>query len=330
MNLYKLIGPLFSMAMVSGLAQTSQSPSSCEMAPAVRQALNNLPNAWDARIPLEERMKPVRALLEKYPRDLFVQQRYQDMFRGHTDLYKEFDAAFALYRARPDDPTLRYLEARLTAGFHRPKAEEMLNDLIARQPDFPWPHLAIAEMTDRSGARDAKKAEPHLRAFLAACPSSVEGYALLRTAEDPEMIREGAAKLRPLLEAQGDYVSWPYWRYLWDLEFRAAPKEQQETVRQRVLKDAESLKKLPPAPSREWFQILDYAANLTKDQDLRSWLEETVLQKFPGFLARGERGADAMVARAPPPRAGSQTGGTEGLCQPVPRAAGGTRQALPG
>jgi thiol-disulfide isomerase/thioredoxin len=278
MKFWTLILLLSSFVPGSSYAQASYP---CGPAPEIRQALNGLPSMADYRIPFEQRMKPLRALLEKYPRDLFVQRRYQDTFRQKFTIYQEFDRALAMYRSKPGDPIFRYLEARLTAGFDTAKAEAMLNDLIAKEPNFPWPHLTIAELTDRSGARDAKKAETHLRAFLAACPSSVEGWALLRTVEDPEMIRNGATRLRALLEARVDSWSLPYWRYLWDLEFRSAPKDQQEPVRQRVLKDVAVLQKLPPEASREWNSLFQYAATLTKDQGVLSWLEETVLKQFP-------------------------------------------------
>jgi thiol-disulfide isomerase/thioredoxin len=265
----------------SALAQTTSASPACEPTPAVRQALSSLPNMSDYRIPYEERMKPLRVLLAKYPRDIFVQQRYQDVFTQKWQVYEEFDRAFAMYRSKPADPVFRYLEARLTGAFHAAKAEEMLNDLIAKEPGFPWPHLAITELTVRPGARDAKKAESHLRAFIAACPSSAEGYARLRAVEDADMIATGAAKLRAILEAKRDNWSLPLWRYLWDLEFRAAPKAEQETVRQRGLRDATMLAKNPPAGTREWYLLFQYAAQLTKDQPLLDWLETTIVQRFP-------------------------------------------------
>jgi hypothetical protein len=180
------------LATVPVLAQPARTLYPCEASPEVRRALNRTPNLYDYTIPLEDRMKPIRALVEEYPGDVFVHQRYQDRFRRLTHLYQEFDRAFEIYRSRPADPVSRYLEARLTGSFDARQAEAMLTHLIAREPAFPWPHLAIAELTDRRGFRDTTKAETHLRAFLAACPESIEGYAMLRTVEDAEMIREGA------------------------------------------------------------------------------------------------------------------------------------------
>ncbi len=250
LTILSLLLPMSTSSLLCDVLARSR-PYPGEATSEIRRALNALPNLSDFRVPREERMKPLRALLERYPRDLFIQHRYQETFRRSLHLYEEFDRAFATYRSKPDDPIFRYLEARLTGSLHAQKAEQMLNELIAKEPGFPWPHLAIAELTERPGGRDAKKAEHHLRVFLGACPASVEGYALLRTVEDPEMIRSGASKLRPLLEARMDVSSLPYWRYLWDLELRAAPKEEREAVRQHVLKDVAALRKLTPAPTRE-------------------------------------------------------------------------------
>jgi thiol-disulfide isomerase/thioredoxin len=253
----------------------------CEPTTEVRTALNDAPNVFDFTQSLEERLRPIRALAAKYPHDLFVQMRYQDRFRRQTHLYQEFDRALAMYRVAPGDPVSRFLEARLTASFDAVKAEAMLTELIAAAPDFPWPHLAVAELTDRSAFRDAKKAETHLRAFLAACPASVEGYAMLRTVEDPQMISDGAKKLRGLLEGRMDAGSLPYWNRLWDLELRAAPKGTEDAARARIARDAEAIEKLPPVRTRDWYDALTYAATLTKNDVITKWRDAVVLHEYP-------------------------------------------------
>ena len=266
---------------ILGQAQTAQPSYPCEPTPEIRQALNKLPSMTDFRVAFEERMKPLRALAEKYPHDIFVQHRYQDAFRHQRTLYQEFDRALLIYRSKTDDPLFRYFEARLTASFNPKKTEQMLDELIARHPDFPWPHLVIAALTELPGARDAKKAEAHLRSFLNVCPPTLEPYSLMRDVEDPSMIAEGAKKLRFLLEARADSVSLAYWPCLWDLEFRAAPKQEQEQVRQRVLMDVASLQKLPPVPDRDWYRVIKYGADLAKEQKILDWLDQTVLKEFP-------------------------------------------------
>lgn len=253
----------------------------CEPSPEIARAIKSLPDTSDYRISYDQRMRPLRDLVAKYPRDVFIGHRYQEMLRHRLHLYRDLDRAFELYRSQPADPFFRYLEARLTGAFNPAKAGQLLTALLRDHPTFPWPHLAIAGLTDNHGARDVKKAEPHLRAFLSACPASIEGLTMLRTVDDPEMIAAGARKLREVLEARADPGSVPSWRYLWDLEFRAAPKADQEAVRQRVVNDVESLQKRPHAPTREWYWLFSYAAELTKEPNVRTWMESTVLKQFP-------------------------------------------------
>jgi hypothetical protein len=266
---------------VQSSGQTSPAPTQCAPSAAVRLALGALPDMSDYGVPYEERMKPLRALLAKYPRDIFVQQRYQDTFKGKSFLPEEFDRAFAMYRSRPADPLFRYLEARLTAVFDAARAEAMLNEVLAKAPGFAWPHLAIAELTDRDGARDAKKADVHLRAFVAACPASPSGYAMLRTVEDRALLTDGAVKLRRILQAAGNTSDLLPWHDLWELEFRIAPAAEQETVRRQVVRDAESLTKHAAAGTREWLSLLLDAARLTKDPALQALIDTTVLERFP-------------------------------------------------
>lgn len=309
-NILPLFG-LLSVLLVGGslctvAAQTRQ--FACEAAPATRRALLALPDLTDLRKPRAERLKPLLTLVEKQPRDLFIQRRYQDTFRYWLHAYEEFDRAFALYRRQPNAPVSRYLAARLTGSFNAQKAEQMFTELLAAEPSFPWAHLGIAELTDRAGARDAKKAELHLRQFLTACPASIEGYALLRTVEDVELMRSSAPKFRALLEARRDTLTMPYWRHLWDLELRVAAKEEQEIVRQRILKDVAAWQALPPLPTRDWYFLFSYAAQITKEQSIQNWLEETVLKHLPAspHLARAERARWAREHPRPPRTASAE------------------------
>jgi len=281
MRLSLVVLPLGALLPMLRQAQTSQPPYACEPTPEIRQALNKLPNRTDFRVPFEERIKPLRALAEKSPHDVFVQQMYQDAFRHKTALYQEFDRALLMYRSKPDDPIFRYLEARLIARFNPKKAEQMLEELIAREPGFPWPHLVIAELTERPGARDPKKVESHVRSFLGVCPSALAPYRLMWSIDDPAMIAEGAKNLRSLMRSVEDPYFLPYWRYLWDLEFRAASKVEREQVRQRVLNDLASLQKLAPLASAEWYGTIKYGADLVKEQKITDWLEEIVLRQLP-------------------------------------------------
>jgi len=278
----------------------------CEPTAEVRKAIDEAPNLFDFTKPLEDRLRPIRTLAGKYPRDIFVQMRYQDRFRRNTQLYDEFDRAFAMYRAAPRDPVNCFLEARLTASFDAVKAEAMLMELIASDPSFPWPHLAVAELTDRPGFRDAQKAEPHLRAFLEACPASIEGYVMLRTVEDPQLIADGSKKLRALLEPRVDVASLPYWKPLWDLELRAVAKGAEDPVRQRIARDAAAIEKLPPIRTRDWYDTLGYAAQLTKDDAIAKWRDAAVQREYPDSEWAAQAARTQWAAVHPRPERGAK------------------------
>jgi hypothetical protein len=73
----------------------------CEASPGVARALAALPDADDPSLTWAERVGPVRALLKRYPNDLFVQLRYQDMIVRKYWLTDEYDSALAFYRLMP-------------------------------------------------------------------------------------------------------------------------------------------------------------------------------------------------------------------------------------
>jgi thiol-disulfide isomerase/thioredoxin len=304
-----LHNPLLLAAVVVATApslafgQTTEFPSQCTPSQPVMQALSALPDLTDYSIPYEDRMGPLRALAGKYPRDVFVQHRYQDAFKRGVQLHEEFDRAFAMYRSKPGDPILRYFEARLTAAFDAAAAETMFADVLRSAPTFPWPHLGIAELTDRDGARDSSKAEAHLSAFLAACPGAGEGYAMLRTVENRTMLADGAVKLRTILDAAVPTSDLLAWRYLWELEFRIASPAEQEAVRQRVVRDVEGLLHHQAAGQQVWFTVLQDAARLTRDSDLQNKSEMAVMERFPGSpLAAQVEGARWSREHPRPPR----------------------------
>jgi hypothetical protein len=104
----------------------------------------------------------------------------------------------------------------------------------------------MVEMTELLGNANSEVAEGHLRAFLKACPNALEAYAHFKNVKDPEMIRSGAVQLRQFLSLRTDATVWRYYPDLWDLEFRAAPKEEHEQVRRRVRSDVKRLQTLKP------------------------------------------------------------------------------------
>jgi thiol-disulfide isomerase/thioredoxin len=272
---------LLIICAISSLCFAQETSSPCQPSPEVAQALAALPPADDPDLKWEERVGPVRALLKRYPNDLFVQLRYQDAILPHYWLADEFDRALALYRSIPDKTLSQYLEARLLWHSQMRRSHETLNHLVETVPQFPWPHLTLVEMTEMPGNADAAAAEAHLGAFLNGCPDALEAYAHFKNVRDPEMIRSGAVHLRHLLSTRTDATLWRYYPKLWDLEFRAAPEGEHDKARQLVRNDVKRLQVLEPVASRSWYWTFKQASELAQDPSISNWLNDTVLSKFP-------------------------------------------------
>jgi thiol-disulfide isomerase/thioredoxin len=253
----------------------------CQPRAEVAQALAALPLPDDPNLTWEERIGPVRALLKRYSDDLFVHLHYQDMFLRTYWLADEFDRALALYREMPDKTMSQYLEARLLWRSQARRSRETLEHLVETMPQFPWPHLALVEMTEMPGNADSVSAETHLRSFLKACPNTLEAYAHFQNVKDPELIHAGAGQLRQLLSVRSDAMVWRYYPDLWGLEFRDAPKEEHDKVRQRVRDDMKRLQTLQPVASNYWYRTFKQASELAQDPSIRGWTNETVLSKLP-------------------------------------------------
>jgi len=103
---------------------------------------------------------------------------------------------------------------------------------------------------------------------------------MLRTADDPEMLHNGAIKLRSLLEARKDAWSLRYWWRLWNLEYRIAPAGARETERRRILQDVASLQEVQPVDSAEWWSVFKAAWQLTGEESIQIWVEDTILAQF--------------------------------------------------
>jgi len=296
---------LLIICAVSALCLAEDASSPCQPSLEVAQSLAALPPADDPDLTWEERVGPVRALLKPYPNDLFVQLRYQDAILPHYWLADEFDRALALYRSIPDQTLSQYLEARLLGHSQVRRSRETLNHLLETVPRFPWPHLTFVEMTEVPGNANSA-AEAHLAAFLNACPNTVEAYAHFKNVRDPAMLRSGAVHLRQLLSTRTDATVWRYYPDLWDLEFRAAPREEHDKARQLVRDDVKRLQALEPVASRSWYWTFKQASELAQDPSISHRLNDTILSKFPNSQFAVNIAEEHWMQNHPVPSAAKQ------------------------
>lgn len=164
-------------------------------------------------------------------------------------------------------------------------AEKLLLQLVEKDPELQWAHLAIVEILETPRFGDPAKAEKHMRAFLAACPESVEAYPHFRNVKAADLVSTAAERLRKLLDDAGDSRRrelLTYYRHLWDLEFQAAPKEKHNEVRARVRADVAKLQRFETAPSREWIAVMKRGYELAGVPQGSELVDASVLKHAAG------------------------------------------------
>ena len=142
----------------------------------------------------EKKLSAIQALLKQFPDDLFVQRVFINFMTGagRDELSKTIDEYKARHEQQPDDPQLAYLYGLTLVGRKSAEAIKLFDGALERVPKFPWPHLSLMSIFTSPAFLDKEKANAHMKAFLAGCPSSFEGYERLTRMDDLELARQGA------------------------------------------------------------------------------------------------------------------------------------------
>src|SRR4029077_1019636 len=135
-----------------------------------------------------KRRTALQALLAN-SNDPFVQREYVNFIAGSD--WSERSKAIDEYKARqaqhPDDPELAYLYGLILTGSNSPESIKLFTSALEKAPHFPWPHLALVTIYTSPNFLDKEKTKTHVKAFLAACPASFEGYERLTRIDDREL-----------------------------------------------------------------------------------------------------------------------------------------------
>jgi hypothetical protein len=261
-----------------------QSAAVCGPAPAVKLALDLLPEQTPALTDWqyhEQRVAAIQALLRQYPGDVFVEKAYVNSMGGRTDK----DKVIAEYKARheqdPASAQLQYLYGLTLVGRQSPEAVKLFSAALRKDPNFPWPHLQLVSIYSSPVFLDKEQRVAHLKAFLDACPASLDGYESLTRLDDKDLARTYAAKLRPLLESRSDPEAVGGYRTLWVLEFKAHPPAEYDPLRKQVGKDLERLRQLKLEDKRQWYSTLEEGYKLVNDQKESDWAQEQSQIRFP-------------------------------------------------
>jgi len=259
-----------------GLGVQAQTTLPCEAWPEVKQALQSLPEETDRMA----RINAFRELLERFPNDLFVHQRYQDTAKYPTA--KERDAVIAEYRALadkyPDSPLYAYLAARAQIGVNTKQLIPQFDRLAASVPSA---YLNLVNIYQSPNFKDPKRARENLEGFMKACPSSVRAFSYLRSMEPSDFVRQSAERLRRLLSETNDPDSLASFSTLWALEFRVKPAAEHDALRKQVAEDLKRLRGIDAGNNRSYYSMMQEGYKLTADGDGGKWAAQQIQSVAP-------------------------------------------------
>jgi hypothetical protein len=145
----------------------------CEPSAEVERAIVDAVAAVREGASYEERIDPLRAVRDRFERDLFVHLRYQDAIfdsgiEGH--LKEMLEEYLQLERKNGGGPFYLYLLGRAFEGRGTRRAIAILEQVLALDPDFAPAHRTLAEIHGSKAFADPQKEMAERRKFAAACP----------------------------------------------------------------------------------------------------------------------------------------------------------------
>ncbi len=268
-----------------GVRLHARAAAVCEPSPEVRSALDTVPHYqpltqldWQFN---EARRTAVEALLAKYPDDLFVNRANLQLLRSEVEKVRLVAKYKSLHEQRPSDAEFTYLYAAALVGRDTPQAIKLYKQALDASPGFAWPHLDLASIELAPAFLDRTQALVDMKAFLAACPTTLDGYSQLVQFDDRETIVAGAARLRPLLAGRTDRDAIQAWPTLWKLEFKAHPASEYGPLRAQVAADLKYLRALNLVDESRWYSTLGEGYDLVNDQAQSDWAHDEAQRRVP-------------------------------------------------
>ena len=256
----------------------------CVPSPAVKAALNQLPTQSPTETRWEFQQKysaAIQALLTRFPGDLFVQKIYIRSMYRRADKDKVIAEYKARYEHSPDDPVVAYLYNMALEGRQSAEAIKILETALSKSPQFPWPHLGLASFYGTPVFLNKDEKAKQVKAFLAACPESLDGYQKLTELDDMDVLAPYAAKLRDLLRTRTDIDAIRAYGTLWSIEFKAHPTPEYDGLRKQVGEDLKRIRSLNREDKREWYQTLEQGYKLISDQKQSDWANDERQRRLP-------------------------------------------------
>lgn len=271
-----------------------QSPASlpgCEPGPEVSQLLDEKLDGKELeKLKHTERVARSRQVLEdliaRYPRELEPHRRLIREIRSADP--EHFPLIQERYRnqaaANPDDPLALFLAGTVLYRSNTPESIRLLEQALAKAPNFPWPALQLAEIYRRGKRADKEKASRYITAFFEECPDTADrtAHRFLGRAGAVELQAKVARALRRRLAKETDPKRLRDFNTLWGLEFRTRPPQEHEALRKQVAADVKRLESFNPEPDAEWLGFLKkgYQQSDPSAETLAA-IDERILRQFP-------------------------------------------------
>lgn len=245
-------------AALLGVAHAA--PPQCEAPDDVRAALaalqpRNLP----------QRAEQLRALLVKYPDDLFVHEAYASAAASVDYLATRADYARRREQA-PAEPRWAYVDALLASFASQDEG-------VARMRRVALPRAHFRLVGWLQSAKDGAGARRELTSYLAECPNALDGYGLksplLEKADRPKE----AARLRALLRDRRDVTALTTCGTLWKLESQSMPPGALPAWRKLVAADLARLRASSPSPPPALATVLEEGYQILADREGLAWIE---------------------------------------------------------
>jgi hypothetical protein len=155
------------------LASVWAQAAPCGPSPEIRSQLEKITVVVSGPSDFDRALAPLVALRQRYPNDLWVNERYQDVVQqygieGHLrQLTEDYQV---LSMQHPDDAMYSYLYARSLMGRNTPAAAQQMTEIVAGHPDFAPAYGSLAEIYASATFHDESREKAERERFLALCP----------------------------------------------------------------------------------------------------------------------------------------------------------------
>jgi hypothetical protein len=289
----------------------------CEPAPQIQAALDVIlkrkqaPDQSDYEFWRAQRTA-IQGLRKQYPNNFFVEREYvanmvnsdpsTGGFPSEAGILQVTSEYKTLREQRPDDTIVEYLYATLLVDRDTPAAIQLFDDVLRKEPGFPWPHNDLVPIYSSPNFLDRAKQVAHLSAFLSACPANVGAYGWMREIEDDELIRKIAPQFRRLLETRTDPDAlWEY-QTLWSLEFKSHPSSDYAALRKQVASDLARIRPLNLKNDVRWWYVLSQGYQLADDPGQAKWAQEELNAHARSDFSPASQAIDLWLKDHPYPK----------------------------